>query len=178
MSDKSNEQRVALNRAFYVALLSVAVTIISCFVGYYLAVVLSNYAEFSVNVHETDPYVGCQMFPEWISRAITLCRPVLLQSLLLWISPYTKFDTPLTAGIFMDRGVSLGLSLRFCAGSTFGLSITLLPVLHALVTAVFILFAYSLRDSRTVRPLGDTFVHFLISSGFSFIIYTVSPWIL
>ena len=58
------------------------------------------------------------------------------------------------------------------------MSVSLLPLFHTLVSAVLIFFAYSLRDSHAVRPLRDTLVHFLIATGFSFIIYTVSPWIL
>lgn len=178
MEDTCCTHKISLNRAFSTALLAVAATVVSSVAGYYLVGLFSGFSGYTVAIHKLDPYAGCQLFPEWITRAANLCRPMLLQSLLLWLSPYTKFDTPLTAAVFIDRGVSLGLSLRFCMDGAFGLSITLLPILHTLVTSIFVLFAYSLRDCSTVRPLRDTSVHFLIASGFSFIIYAISPWIL
>lgn len=178
MEDKSAICNATLNRAFWCALLALTATVLSAIAGYYLAGLLSEFAGYSVTAHTTDPYIGCHLFPEWVTRAARLCRPMLLQSLLLWLAPYTKFDTPLTAAVFMDRGLSLGLALKFCTANTYGLSITLLPILHTLVTAIFILFAYSLRDTVSPRPMKDTVVHFLIASGFSFMLYTITPWIL
>ena len=178
MAESSCTRKVALDRAFCIALLSVAVSVFSVVIGYYLAIHFSEAGFGDIEIREVNPYIGCQLLPEWISRAAGLCRPVLLQALLLWIAPYTKFDAYLTAAVFVDRGISLGLALRFCIAGAACVSVSLLPLFHTLVSAVLIFFAYSLRDSRAVRPLRDTFVHFLIATGFSFIIYTVTPWIL
>ncbi|MBQ1976243.1 MAG: hypothetical protein IIW82_03775 [Clostridia bacterium] len=178
MAESSCTRKVALDRAFCIALLSVAVSVVSVVIGYYLAIRFSEAGFGDIAIREVNPYKGCQLLPEWISRAAGLCRPVLLQAFLLWIAPYTKFDALLTAAVFIDRGISLGLSLRFCIAGAADVSVSLLPLFHTVVSAVLIFFAYSLRDSRAVRPLRDTFVHFLIATGFSFIIYTVSPWIL
>ena len=168
----------SLDRAFCIALLAVAATIVSVVAGYYLAVILTDFGAGGVAARELNPYIGCQLPVEYLSRVAQQCRSVLLQSFLLWVAPYTKFDGLLSACVFIERGISLGLALRFCAAGSAGLSVTLLPLLYTVVTAILILFSYSLRDSHTVRPVGDTFVHFLIASGFAFIIYTVTPWIL
>ena len=122
--------------------------------------------------------MGCALFPEFTARTAALCRPALLQSLILWIAPYTAFGTPLTAVVFMGRGLALGFALRFCTAGEAAFSVSLLLILHTLVTAIFLFFAYSLRNTHTVRPMKDTLVHFLITSGFTFAVYIASPWIL
>ena len=178
MGDTPGIRKVTVDRAFSVALLAIVISVISSVAGYYLAGMVTIGGITSVSLQIADPYVGCELFPEWAARAAQICRPVLIQSLLLWIAPYTKFDKPVTAGVFIDRGLSLGLALRFCTADSITRPLSVLPLLHTLVTAIWILFTYSLRDSKAVRPLADTCVHYLIASGFSFIIYVVSPWIL
>lgn len=178
MPQSSCTKKTSLDRAFSLALLAVTATAISGVAGYYLAGLLFDGVVSRITAHELNPYVGCLLPVEYLSRAVQLCRPVLLQVFLLWIAPYTKFDGILSASVFIERGISLGLALKFCTADTAGLSLTLLPLFYALVTAILILFVYSLSDSRTARPVRDTFVHFLIASGFSFIIYTTTPWIL
>ena len=178
MAESSYTRKTPLDRAFSIALLAVTATIISGVAGYYLAILSTDYSSVGVAVQKLNPYMGCQLPPEWLTRGARLCRTVLLQAILLWIAPYTKFDALLTASVFIERGISMGLALRFCASGAVDMSVSLLPLFHTLVTAVFVLFAYSLRNSRAARPLGDTFVHFLIATGFSFIIYTITPWLL
>ena len=178
MHTGSCAHNVALDRAFSVALLAVAVTAISTAAGYYLGDLCASNSNTAVIIHTTDPYRGCSLFVEWLTRAARLCRPMLLQSLLLWLAPYTKLEAPISSAVFMDRGVSLGLALRFSASEASDLSIALLPLLHTMITAVFILFTYSLHDSHTVRPVRDTCVQFFIASGFTFIVYIASSWIL
>lgn len=178
MHTGSCAHNVALDRAFSVALLAVAVTAISTAAGYYLGDLCASNSNTAVIIHTTDPYRGCSLFVEWLTRAARLCRPMLLQSLLLWLAPYTKLEAPISSAVFMDRGVSLGLALQFCVSETTDISVSLLPLLHTLITAVFILFTYSLHDSHTVRPVRDTCVQFFIASGFTFIVYIASSWIL
>ena len=178
MGERSRVCHVLPDRAFSIALFSLAVTILSAVGGYYLACFLCGGTSFSLSVQSIDPYSGCDLFPEYAVRAARLCRPILLHATVLWLSPYTKFDMPLTSAIFIDRGISLGLSIRFCTAVTANTSLSLLPLLYALITSILILFAYSLRTAQTVRPFRDTYVNYLIASGFAFTLYIVSPWIL
>ena len=178
MHTGSCAHKVSLDRAFSAALLAVVITVLSAVAGYYFGDLYVSNSDTDVIIHTTDLYRGCSLFVEWLTRAARLCRPMLLQSLLLWLAPYTKLEAPISSAVFMDRGVSLGLALRFSASEASDLSIALLPLLHTMITAVFILFTYSLHDSRTVRPVRDTCVQFLIASGFTFIVYIASSWIL
>lgn len=171
-------RRVSLDRAFAAALFAIVISVISSVAGYYLADTFLTGSSSAVSFRYVDPYLGCEIFPEFVSRAAQICRVVLLQAILLWIAPYTRFEKPLTAAVFIDRGLSLGLALRFVIADCASTTLSVLLLLHTLITAIWILFVYSLRDASTVRPLKDTCTHFLIASGFSFVLYIASPWIL
>ncbi|MBQ7939585.1 MAG: hypothetical protein IJ281_04325 [Clostridia bacterium] len=170
--------RTSWNRAFCSAMFVLAVTALAVVSGFYLAKLLYGSTLLQLHIQSLDPYAGCDFFTEYAMCAARLCRPLLLQALILWLAPYTAFDLPLALAVFLARGISLGSALYICRMTTGNIHMLSLPVLYAVISAIFVIFSYSLRDHHCIRPLRETSVHFLIAAGFALSIQILSPFIL
>ena len=166
-----------LDRAFLTALLTLAVTVLGVITGYFIPPLLFDGTSWFLEVQRIRPYARCDFFAEYAVCAASLCRSVLIESLVLWLAPYTKFDIPLTSAVFLSRGLSLGVALSICRRIAADASVFVLPILYAVITAVFVLFSYSLRRTSGARPVRETCIHFLIASGFAFAVQILSPLI-
>lgn len=167
-----------LDRAFLVAILTLILTGSGIVCSYFLSPCLFDTTSMSLSIQRIHPYAACDFLVDYALCAVTLCRSILVEALILWLAPYTKLDIPLTSAVFLSRGLSLGVALYICRSTAADASIYILPLLYAVITAVFILFSYSLRRSDTTRPVRETCVHFLIASGFAFAIQILSPLII
>ncbi len=167
-----------LDRAFLVAILTLILTGSGIVCSYLLFPCLFDTTSMSLSIQSIHPYETCDFLVDYALCAVTLCRSILVEALILWLAPYTKLDIPLTSAVFLSRGLSLGVALYICRSTGADASIYVLPLLYAVITAVFILFSYSLRRFDSTRPVRETCVHFLIASGFAFAIQILSPLII
>lgn len=177
MKHSSSIANTPLDRAFLVAVLTLILTGCGVVCSYILAPWLLDDSDISLSIQRIHPYAACDFFVDYAMCAVTLCRSLLVEALILWLAPYTKLDIPLTSAVFLSRGISLGAALYICRCTAADASIYVLPLLYAVITAVFILFSYSLRRADTTRPVRETCVHFLIASGLAFAIQILSPLI-
>lgn len=166
-----------LDRAFLTAILTLTVTILGVVSGYFIPSLLFNSTAWVLKVQRIQPYAFCDFFAEYAVCAASLCRSVLIESLILWLAPYTKFDIPLTSTVFLSRGLSLGIALSICRSMAANASLFILPILYAVITAIFVLFSYSLRRTGGTRPVHESSIHFLIASGLAFAVQILSPLI-
>ena len=178
MKHSSSTAGAPLDRAFLVAVLTLILTGSGVISAYFLSPCLFDGAAMSLSVQRIHPYAACDFLADYAMCAVTLCRSLLIEALIIWLAPYTKLDIPLTSAVFLSRGISLGVAIYICRSTGADASIYILPLFYAVITAVFILFSYSLRRSDTTRPVRETSVHFLIASGFAFAIQILSPLII
>lgn len=150
---------------------SVFVVILTAFCGYGLA---RLFFPSGVLLTSTDPYAGCMLPIEYIFRSGELCRPVLLETAVVWISAYVDFEKPLLFAFFSLRGLSVGVSMYTAFLSFERSGFLFFPLSYMAVTAVFLIFTRCLRQDVGRVPLSQSVVYALIAGGVASAITLVS----
>lgn len=140
------------------------VTLIFAFWGY--AAVLLIFSQGStVSLLLVDPYAGCRDLPDYAIRAAVLCRPILWQAAILWLSAYTQFEKALLTLVFSIRGLSLGIAVYLLLLSPAAREFAFLPVAYTAVTAVFLLLTSVIHTETGARSAGESFIMALVAAG-------------
>lgn len=156
---------------------SVFVVIISAFCGYGLAFLFIPAGD-ALTLMSTDPYAGCILPVEYALRAAEMCRPVLMETAVVWISAYVDFEKPLLAAVFSMRGISLGISLYAVMLAAESSPLAFLPLAYAAITAVFLIFTRHLRRDVGRVPLTESIVFALLAGGVASAITLVATLLL
>ncbi len=161
-SKRSAHPRIRSDTAVF--LLCVTVFLLAAALGYGVSAL--SFSEGDVFLlSPTDSYAGCHLPIEYVQRASLLCRPIFLESFLLLFFAYVKFGKALTSFFFLYRGIVFGVSVNVClqteaAGKTF-----ILPIIYAVVTTIYLIFARALRHENGICAASETCVCALIACG-------------
>ncbi len=155
---------------------SVFVVILSALCGYGLAFQLLSADMLSVSC--TDPYAGCAGAAEYVLRAASLCRPVLIETAAVWLSAYVDFERPLLIAVFSLRGLSLGIALCAVVLSAERTVLAFFPLAYAAITAVFLILTRHLRRDVGRVPLSQSVVYALLAGGIASVITILATFFL
>ncbi len=145
-------------------LFALGVTVFAVFIGYASFPFLLPQGSV-VSLIPTELYAGCKTAADCILRLAFLCRPILIQTVAIWISAYVQFEKALSGFVFLVRGVSLGIGLRvlFCTPPNAAYAVC--TVAYMLVTAVLLLLTRCVHERNGTRSADETFICTLIAAG-------------
>lgn len=166
-----------LPRSFVGTVLSVLAFSLSLILGILLADVFQTNGTFPHSVQAGEPYAGCVLLPDYVIRAVYLCRPAILYTIAVWLSAYVRFEKILLITLFSLRGLAFGMALRL----SLALSGTLFPALftgiHTFITLILAGLVFCIHTEDGVRPLPDSLTLMMMAGG-SAVLLTLSASLL
>ena len=166
-----------LPRSFVGTVLSVLAFSLSLILGILLADVLQTHGAFPLSVQTAKPYAGCALLPEYVVRAVYLCRPAIFHTAAVWLAAYVRFEKILLISLFSLRGLAFGMALRLSLALTGTLFPALFTGIHACITLILAGLVFCIHTEDGVRPLPDSLTLMMIAGG-SAILLTVSASLL
>lgn len=147
--------------SFFLAVLSL---ICAAFAGYGAAALLI-FPETGFLLSGTDPYAGCQIPAEYVVRCAELCLPVLLQTVLVWISAYVVFERTMLTSLFSLHGLSVGSAIYAVIRMENSSRLAYLLLADAAIIAVHLILTRAVRRDSGRVPFSESLIYMLTAAG-------------
>ena len=112
-----------------------------------------------------SPYRGCDLVPEYIFRACSLCRPLLLEAVIVCLFACCAFARPLLSGFFFFRGMTTGMAISCCLLSNTPLPAYLFLVGYLLITLIWLFLTRALYTAHGISHISETLTSVWIAVG-------------
>ena len=152
-------------RSFTTVILSVLAFSLSLLLGILLADIVWQRSgpSFSVVIH--NPYSGCALLQDYITRAAFLAFPGILYTIAVWLTAYVHFEKTALVILFSLRGICGGSALRLALFTAASNSIWLSIGAHTGISLLLLWLVFCIRRDDALIPLPDSFTAMMTVGG-------------
>ncbi len=167
----SARSRLGKDTAYFLAMLSVSAC--AALIGYGWAFCTFD-GTYAFSFSFSNLYSDCHFPLEFLCRSALLCRPFLIEAVILLIISYSRFEKLLSFSYFLIRGVALGAAL-FITLRTSSVSLCLyLPLVHMAGTLLYLIFTRNLRTDTGLRSRSEAILSTTIAAGAASLLFAAA----
>ena len=145
-------------------LFSLCITVVAGLLGYVFAPLITPRG-YALSLLSSQTYIDCETAADAALRFSVLFRPMLMHTVLVWLSAYVQFEKVLSGFVFAARGLSLGFALHILCLAKDAVQFAPLAVAYTAVTVILLLLMRWIRKDSGARPATESFVFTLIAAG-------------